>query len=256
MKEGIKMGQLDKKVALVTGGGSGIGQAIAWRFAKEGAYVIIVGRREEPLRKTASANPKISYVTGDITNSQDIEKIINYIQDRFNGQLDILVNNAGWCPVQSIRNMTIEDYDKAFALDVRALVDLTIQSLPFLLKTKGNIINLSSVGAQHSNYQLSMYVSAKAAVENFTRAWALDLAQDGVRVNAIAPGAIRTDIWNSTNLSEEEERAHEKRIADGIPVKRFGQAQEVANVALFLASNEASYVTGSVYAVDGGLRSL
>lgn len=152
--------------------------------------------------------------------------------------------------------MTIEDYDQAFALDVRALVNLTIQSLPLLLKTKGNIINLSSVGAQHTNYQLSMYVGAKAAVENFTRAWALDLAQDGVRVNAIAPGAIRTNIWNSTNLSKEEERAHEKRITDTIPVKRFGQAQEVANVALFLASDEASYVTGSVYAVDGGQGSF
>ena len=255
MKEGIKMGQLDKKGALITGGGSGIGQAIAQRFAKEGAYVVITGRREEPLKQTALANQKISYVTGDITNSQDVEKIMNYIQDHFHGQLDILVNNAGWCPVQSIKDMTIEDYDQAFALDVRALVDLTIQSLPLLLKTKGNIINLSSVGAQHTNYQLSMYVGAKAAVENFTRAWALDLAQDGVRVNAIAPGAIRTNIWNSTNLSEEE-RAHEKRITDTIPVKRFGQAQEVANVALFLASDEASYVTGSVYAVDGGQGSF
>lgn len=216
---------------------------------------MITGRREEPLKQTALANQKISYVTGDITNSQDVEKIMNYIQERFDGQLDILVNNAGWCPVQSIKDMTIEDYDQAFALDVRALVDLTIQSLPLLLKTKGNIINLSSVGAQHTNYQLSMYVGAKAAVENFTRAWALDLAQDGIRVNAIAPGAIRTNIWNSTNLSEEE-RAHEKRITDTIPVKRFGQAQEVANVALFLASDEASYVTGSVYAVDGGQESF
>ena len=216
---------------------------------------MITGRREEPLKQTALANQKISYVTGDITNSQDVEKIMNYIQERFDGQLDILVNNAGWCPVQSIKDMTIEDYDQAFALDVRALVDLTIQSLPLLLKTKGNIINLYSVGAQHTNYQLSMYVGAKAAVENFTRAWALDLAQDGVRVNAIAPGAIRTNIWNSTNLSEEE-RAHEKRITDTIPVKRFGQAQEVANVALFLASDEASYVTGSVYAVDGGQGSF
>lgn len=216
---------------------------------------MITGRREEPLKQTALANQKISYVTGDITNSQDVEKIMNYIQERFDGQLDILVNNAGWCPVQSIKDMTIEDYDQAFTLDVRALVDLTIQSLPLLLKTKGNIINLSSVGAQHTNYQLSMYVGAKAAVENFTRAWALDLAQDGIRVNAIAPGAIRTNIWNSTNLSEEE-RAHEKRITDTIPVKRFGQAQEVANVALFLASDEASYVTGSVYAVDGGQGSF
>lgn len=249
------MKKLEEKIAIVTGGGSGIGRAIAIKYAEEGAKVVVVGRRENALKETAEKNSNIFYVAGDITKSEDINKVVDFVKEKF-GKLDILVNNAGWCPVQSIKEITMDDYDKAFNLDVKALVEMTIKCLPMLLETKGNIINLSTVGVNHQNYNLSMYIGAKSAVEGFTKCWALDLANDGVRVNAIAPGAIRTDIWNSTNLSEEEEREHEHRITDGIPFKRFGMPEEVANVALFLASENASYVTGSIYAVDGGQGSL
>ena len=250
------MGKLDGKVAIVTGGGTGIGKAIAVRYAKEGANVIIVGRRESVLQETSKLDDKISYVAGDITDSNVIKNIINTVNEKFNGQLDILVNNAGWCPVQPITEMTIEDYDKAFSIDVRALVEMTIESLPLILKSKGNIINLSSVGATHRSVNLSMYQGAKSAVENFTRVWALELADKDVRVNAISPGAIRTDIWNVPGLSEEESKKHEEGIASTIPCKRFGEAEDIANVALFLVSDEASYVTGSIYAVDGGMGAL
>ena len=250
------MGKLDGRVAIVTGGGTGIGKAIAVRYAKEGANVIIVGRRESVLQETSKLDDKISYVVGDITDSKAIKNIINTVNEKFNGQLDILVNNAGWCPVQPITEMTIEDYDKAFSLDVRALVEMTIESLPLILKSKGNIINLSSVGATHRSANLSMYQGAKSAVENFTRVWALELADKDVRVNAISPGAIRTDIWNVPGLSEEESKKHEEGIASTIPCKRFGEAEDIANVALFLVSDEASYVTGSIYAVDGGMGAL
>lgn len=246
------MGKLDGKVALVTGGGSGIGRAITERFAKEGADIIIVGRRESALKKTAQYDSKISCVVGDITKTETIENIINKIKEEYKGKLDILVNNAGWCPVQPITKISIEDYDRAFNLDVRAVVNMTIHTLPLIIKSKGNIINLSSVGATHRAVNLSMYVGAKAAVENFTRVWALELAGKGVRVNAIAPGAIRTNIWNVTNLSSEDAKKHEQGIANGIPFKRFGKPEEVANIAAFLASSEASYVSGSIYAVDGG----
>ena len=148
--------------------------------------------------------------------------------------------------------LTIADYDRAFNLDVRAVVELTIHALPLIRKSKGNIINLSSVGATHRAPNLSMYVGAKAAVENFTRVWALELAKDGVRVNAIAPGAIRTNIWNVTDLSPEAAKAHQEGIAAGIPFGRFGAPEEVANIAAFLASDQASYVSGAIYAVDGG----
>lgn len=242
--------KLDGKVAIVTGGGSGIGKAIAVRYAKEGAHVVIVGRREAVLKETAALDDKISYVAGDITKDEVVEHVMETVKEKY-GHLDILINNAGWCPVQPITEITIEDYDKAFSLDVRALVNMTIHALPMIIEAKGNIINLSSVVATHRSANLSMYQAAKIAVENFTRVWAIELAEKGVRVNAIAPGAIRTDIWNVTNLSLEDAKKHEEGIASSIPFKRFGKPDEVANVALFLASDEASYVSGSVYAVDG-----
>ena len=245
------MERLNGKVAVVTGGGSGIGRAIAERFAKEGAHVVIAGRKEQPLQETAAADGKISYVVGDITKTETIEEIVRTVQDKF-GRLDILVNNAGWCPVQPITEITIEDYDRAFGLDVRAVVDMTVHALPLILQSKDTILNLSSTGATHPAANLSMYVGAKAAIENFTRAWAIELAPKGVRVNALAPGAIRTNIWNVTDLSPEAAKAHEGGIAAGIPMGRFGRPEEVANVALFLVSDEASYVSGSVYGITGG----
>lgn len=251
------MGKLEGKVAVVTGGGSGIGKAIAERFIKEGANVVIVGRRETVLKELVSNHDRMFYVTGDITKSEDIKRVVDFIKEKFHGQFDILVNNAGWCPVQPLKEMTITDYDKAFNLDVRAVVDMTIQSLPFItIQSKGSIINLSSVDATHRSPNLSMYVGAKAAVENFTRVWALELASVGVRVNAIAPGAIRTDIWNVTNLSLEDAKKHEESVASTIPFGRFGTPEEVANVAMFLASEEASYISGSIYSVDGGQGAL
>ena len=246
------MGKLDGQVAVVTGGSSGIGKSIAVLFAKEGADVIIISRKEEALKEVCKLNPeKITYVAGDITQTENIKKLVEYVKNKF-GKLDILVNNAGWCPVQPLKEIKIEDYDKAFNLDVRSLVNITIESLQLILKAKGNIINISTVGASHRGPNLSMYLGAKAAVENFTRCWALELAKDGVRVNAIAPGAIETNIWNVTDLSPEDAKKHKESMEKVIPCGRFGTPEEVANVALFLASKEASYVTGSIYNVDGG----
>lgn len=249
------MSKLEGKVAIVTGGSSGIGKGIALKFAKEGANVIIVGRHEDTLKEVANENEKISYVVGDITDSNVVSKIVNTAKDKF-GRIDILVNNAGWCPVEPITKITVEDYDKAFNLDVRSVVDLTTKALPLLIESKGNIINLSSVGATHPAANLSMYTGAKAAIENFTRVWALELADKKVRVNAIAPGAIESNIWNVPGLTKEEAEKHRAGIASGIPFKRFGTPEEVANVALFLVSDEASYVSGSIYAVDGGQGAL
>ena len=154
-------GKLKDKVAIVTGGGSGIGRAIAERYADEGAKVLIVGRREAKLQEVAAENSRISYVAGDLTQSETVARVIEAVQERYDGQLDILVNNAGWCPVQSIKDITLADYDRAFSLDVRSLVDMTIQALPLLLKAKGNIINLSTIGVTHRNYNHSMYIGAK-----------------------------------------------------------------------------------------------
>lgn len=244
------MENLNGKVAIVTGGSSGIGLAIAQRFARDGAKVLIVGRKVQPLQDAAASSPNISWLAADITDEAAVDRIFDKVRTDY-GRLDILVNNAGWCPVQPVTEITLADYDKAFSLDVRALVNMTIHALPLLRESKGSILNLSSVGATHRAPNLSMYVGAKAAVENFTRVWALELAADGVRVNAIAPGAIRTNIWNVTDLSPEAAKKHEEGVAAGIPFGRFGQPEEVANVAAFLVSDQASYVSGAVYAVDG-----
>lgn len=129
---------------------------------------MIIGRHEDALKETAAENANISYVVGDITKDESVKAVVKCAKEQF-GRLDILVNNAGWCPVQFLKDMTIADYDRAFDLDVRALVNLTIEALPLIRESKGSIINLSTVGATHRAANLSMYVGAKAAVENFTR---------------------------------------------------------------------------------------
>lgn len=250
------MGKLDNKVAVVTGGGTGIGRAIAQVFAREGAQVVVAGRRMSALEETAEGFEGIHCVAADLTKTEDVTKIIDYVKENLGDKIDILVNNAGWCPVQPLKELTLADYDNAFNLDVRALVDMTIQALPMVIAAKGNIINMSSVGTTHRSPNLSMYQGAKAAVENFTRVWALELAEDGVRVNAIAPGMIETPIWDVPGLTEEESQAHRAHIAQGVPVKYAGDPMDIANAALYLVSDEASYVLGAVLAVDGGMGAI
>ena len=246
------MKSMENKVAVVTGGGKGIGLGIAKAFAGQGAKVVIAGRHEDILKKACEETEGLYYVVADITKSENVSKIISYVKDNFK-RLDVLVNNAGWCPVKPITEITMKDYEAAFDLDVRALVDMTIQSLDLLKESRGNIINMSSIGANHPGPNLSMYVGAKAAVENFTKVWAAELAPYGIRVNAIAPGAIETDIWNVPGLTEEESRKHFERTTANIPMKRMGQPEEIGRGALFLADDENSYITGSILTIDGGM---
>ena len=245
------MGKLDGKVTIVTGGGSGIGRAIAILFAKEGSDVVIIGRTEELLKETCNFDTKkITYIVGDITKEESIKSLIEYVSNKF-GKLDILVNNAGLCISEPLKDLKISNYDKIFDLDVRALVNMTINCLPLILKSKGNIINISSISSQISPAKMSMYSGAKAAIDSFTKSWAKELAKDKVRVNAISPGAIETDIWNKANMPKELIEKYKEKVRKTIPCERFGNAEEIANVALFLASNDASYVNGSIYNVDG-----
>ena len=193
----------------------------------------------------------ISYVVGDITKVESIKKLVEYMKTKF-GKLDILVNNAGCSPIKPLKELKIEDYDNTFYLNVRALVNVTIECLPLIIKSKGNILNVSTVGATHRWPDYSMYVGSKAAIENFTRCWALELAKDGVRVNAVAPGPTETNLWNIPNLSPEALKNVKQSVTMTIPLGRFGKPEEIANVALFLVSNEASFITGAIYNADGG----
>ena len=245
------MGKLDGKVAIITRGGTGIGKSISILYSKEGADVVIIGRNEETLKETCKLNEKkISYIAGDITKDENIKKVVEYVKKKF-GKLDILVNNAGISITEPLKDLTISNYDKTFDINIRALVNMTINCLPLIIKSKGNIINISSISSTYCHPKMSMYSGSKAAVDNFTRCWAIELAKDGVRVNAIAPGAIETEIWNKAKMPVEQINKYKEKVKEGIPCGRFGTPEEVANIALFLVSDDASYVNGSIFSVDG-----
>jgi NAD(P)-dependent dehydrogenase (short-subunit alcohol dehydrogenase family) len=239
------------KVALVTGAGTGIGQAVAQRFADEGAKVLIVGRTESSLQETATASDNISYLVADLGKSEDIERIITTIQQRY-GRLDVLVNNAGWAPVTPITEVKMDEYDKVFGVNVRALVEMTVKALPLLIASKGNIINMSSAITKNPVQNMSIYAGSKAAVEMFTKVWAKELGKD-VRVNAIGVGSIMTPIYEKTDLDSSAMKAHIERISASIPMGHFGTPEDVASLAAYLGSDEARYVTGAILAIDGGL---
>ena len=239
------------KTALVPGAGTGIGRAVAQRFAQEGAEVLILGRTEATLQETAAANANITYSVADLEKEADLDQIVAEIKQRY-GKLDILVNNAGWAPVTPFSEVKMEEYDKVFSINVRALVNMTLHVLPLLKASRGNIINMSSVICKNHLLNMSMYAGTKAAVEIFTKIWAKELAPDGVRVNAIGVGSIETPIYGKTELSDKGIQEHIEKITRAIPQGHFGKPEDIAAVAAFLASDEANFVTGSEYGIDGG----
>jgi NAD(P)-dependent dehydrogenase (short-subunit alcohol dehydrogenase family) len=182
------------KTALVTGAGTGIGRAIAKRLADEGATVLIIGRTEDTLRESASQHSQISYLVADIERPEDNERILSEIQKRY-GKLDVLVNNAGVAPVTSFAQMPMSEYDKVFGVNVRALVDLTQQSLSLLKQTQGNVVNISTSIVYKPMMNMSPYAASKAAVNMLSRVWAKELASDGIRVNPVGVGPIETPIY-------------------------------------------------------------
>lgn len=239
------------KVVLVTGAGMGIGRTIAQRFAAEGAKVMTIDLAEEPLAETASASDNISWLVADMVIDANLDMVTTEIKKRY-GRLDILVNNAGWAPVTSFSEVKMEEYDKVFGINVRALVNMTLHVLPLIKAAKGNIINISSDICQNHLPNMSMYAGTKAAVDIFTQIWAKELAADGVRVNAVSVGPIKTPIYDKTDLDAAGIKAHIERVTKAIPLGHFGRPEDVAAVISFLASDEAKFVTGSIYGVDGG----
>lgn len=242
---------LTNQVALVTGAATGIGASIAVKLAELGAKVVITGRKEAPLQEAVKLHENISYITADVGKTEDVSRILSEIQRKFD-RLDIIVNNAGMAPVTPIAAQTLSEFDAVFNVNVRAVVDLTQQALPMLKASQGSIINIGSAVANQPLPNMSVYSASKAAVKTLTLVWAKELAKDGIRVNNISVGPIETPIYEKTALSPEEAQAHKARVTSLVPMGRFGQPRDIADIVAFLASSEANFITGADIPVDGG----
>lgn len=241
------------RVALVTGGSTGIGAAIARKFAENGYKVLITGRTEKTLRQTAGSHEAIDYIVADVSSLEDIEKTVGIVKQTIGyGRLDVLVNNAGVGQPVSFDQVTPEHFDTTFNINVRGLVFMTKAALSLLKETRGNIINITSVVAADPIPQFLVYSSTKGAVLTFTKGLAKALADDGIRVNAVSPGPIETPFFEKVDMSDEQKAGLGQAINQMVPLGRFGSTDEVADIVAFLASDRASYITGAEYKVDGG----
>jgi NAD(P)-dependent dehydrogenase (short-subunit alcohol dehydrogenase family) len=245
--------QFESKVALVTGGSTGIGRAVARHLAEAGARVVVTGRHEATLRESAAQHPQIAYVVADVADPKDAARTVEEVRRR-HGRLDILVNNAGVAAVVPLGDAVPAHVRDVFDVNVLGLIELTRQALPLLRQARGAVVNVASVVADRPLGNMSVYAASKAAVVALTRAWAQELAADGVRVNAVSPGPIETPIFGKMGLDPQQLEALSAHILQQVPASRLGKPEEAASVVAFLASPEASFVTGAQYTVGGGIE--
>jgi NAD(P)-dependent dehydrogenase (short-subunit alcohol dehydrogenase family) len=243
------------RIVLITGGGTGIGAATALHLARAGAEVVIAGRTERTLRDTASRHAKISYVVADLARPADVARAIAEVASR-HGRLDALVNNAGIAEIAPLAQLDLDHVRRLLDINVVGLVETTRAALPLLERAKGAIVNVASTVADQPFANMSVYSATKAAVVALTRAWAHELAPLGIRVNAVSPGAVETPMFAADKLRVPPAmlEAMAPALIAKIPQGHFGKPDEIAHVIAFLASSEASYVTGAQYAVGGGLE--
>ena len=244
---------LESKVALVTGGSTGIGRAVALELAKAGAQVVVTGRHEHQLREAVTQHSGITSVVADVARLADAASTLEEVRCRHH-RLDILVNNAGIAPVAPLSDATPEHVRQIFDVNVSGLIEVTRHALPLLRQARGTIVNVASVAADQPFANLSVYSASKAAVLALTRAWARELAAQGIRVNVVSPGPIETPILGKTGLSKEQLDELGSGMMSQVPLGRFGKPEEVASVVGFLASPQSSFVTGAQYAVGGGIE--
>ena len=245
----------DERVVLVTGATSGIGRAVALRFAESTVRVVAVGRNPEALREVGEAIKKAGgeplTVAADVTKEEDVRQSLQQTLGRF-GRLDVLVNAAGHISTGSIEDTSLAAWDKMMDVNLRAVFQLMQLATPHLVPTQGNIVNVSSVTGLRSFPGVLAYCVSKAGVDQLTRCAALELASKGVRVNAVNPGVVVTEIHKRGGMGEDDYQKFLERSKTTHPIGRVGQPREVAELVFFLASERASWITGATYSIDGG----
>lgn len=246
---------MQEKVVIVTGASSGIGKAAALLFAREGARVLAVGRNENELkslgRKTGDLSGSIKAHLADVTEVSQLDRIVSDTVDSW-GQIDVLVNSAGVIKNGSIETTALDDWDKMMNINLRSVFILTQKCVPYLAESKGNVVNVSSVAGTRSFPNVLAYCVSKAGIDQFTRCTALELAPKGIRVNAVNPGVVVTNLHKRGGMDDESYNSFLEHSRDTHPIGRPGTPEEVAELIYYLASDKASWITGVTYAIDGG----
>lgn len=249
------MGKLSGKVAVVTGGNSGIGLATAKRFVDEGARVVITARRKKELDEAAvNIGGNVTPIQGDVSRLEDLDLIYSIIKEKY-GHIDILFANAGVGQVAPLEAVSEENFDQQFDINVKGLFFTVQKALP-LLRDGGSIILNASIAGRKGFAGFSVYNATKAAVRSFARSWTSDLKDRKIRVNAISPGPIVTPILGKMGLSDEQFAQFETSILAQLPLARVGQSAEIAAAVTFLASDESSFITGVDLCIDGGMAQV
>jgi len=245
--------RLQGKTAIITGAGTGIGRAIALAYAREGAQIALVGRRSEPLHdvaKQAGGSPLV--LSGDVSQQSDIDRVLSAVKDRFGG-LNVLVNNAGVLHIGTAEQITEEQWDQTFNVNVRGLWLLSRAVLPFMRAAGGgSIVNIASVLGINGARNRASYAPSKGAVILLTKCMAIDHGVENIRVNAICPSFVETDLTADVLRKAPDPAAVRRERVSVHPIGRLGQPDDIAGMAVYLASDESSWVTGAALAVDGG----
>ena len=245
------MGKLEGKIAVITGANSGIGLASAKRFAREGARVFMTGRRQAELdAAVAEVGGNAHGVQSDVASLDDLDRLYRIVRDEA-GRIDVLLANAGGGELMPLSDITEEHYDRTFATNVKGTLFTVQKALP-LLRDGASVILTGSANGNKGGASFSVYGASKAAVRNFARSWVQDLAPRRIRVNVLVPGATSTPGLHGLFPTEDMNRAVVAAMEAASPLGRLGDPDEIANAALFLASDESSFVNGSELFVDGG----
>jgi NAD(P)-dependent dehydrogenase (short-subunit alcohol dehydrogenase family) len=249
------MTKLAGKTALITGGNSGMGLATAQLFVREGARVIITGRRQKDLDEAVKTlGSQALGVAGDVGNMADLDRLFATIKERF-GTLDIVFANAGFGELTPFAQVSEDHFDRHFNINVKGLFFTVQKALP-LLKDGSSIILNASIAASKGMEAFSVYSATKAAVRSFARSWTTDLKARSIRVNAVSPGPIDTPIFGKMGLSEAQASGFKQSVGGMVPLGRMGKPEEIASAVLFLASDDSSYVSGIELTVDGGMAQV